>query len=173
MAPLPPVNSNPKASPNPATVAEKPASPPQTSPGHGSAETWGTAEKTLGVADQFATAGNVVKNLHEGQRGEALKAAVVGAAATYVVKKIPWVAPLVVAKDSIEASHNPEVDKDATDAGRWVEARTNSPVAGGVAAAAVATGESVFDATFGSTGRAIGEGAAALYLEAKEIILKP
>jgi hypothetical protein len=44
------------------------------------------------------------------------------------------------------------------------EYRTGSTTVGGIASATAATGESLFNGTFGVVGTGIGEGAAAIYL---------
>jgi RHS repeat-associated protein len=121
--------------------------------------------RTIQIVGGAAIAGDVLVQLHEGRPVEAAKTAAVGVGAMYVLGKVPALGPLAVMWSSISASKAPKIQKDAFDAGDWVAERTH-PVIGGVAAAGVATGESVFEGTFGVTGRAIGEGAAVLYIRA-------
>jgi len=83
----------------------------------------------------------------------------------YALGKVPALAPLAVMFSTISASKDPKIQEHAFAAGDWVAERTH-PVVGGLAAAGVATGESVFEGTFGVTGRAIGQGAAVVYIRA-------
>jgi hypothetical protein len=130
--------------------------------------------RTMAVAGTAALAGDVLVKLHEGHPVEAAETAAVGGGAMYVLGRVPALAPLAVMASTISASKDPKIQEHAFAAGDWVAERTH-PVVGAVAAAGVATGESVFEGTFGVTGRAIGEGAAVLYIRATsdEYTLKP
>jgi RHS repeat-associated protein len=121
--------------------------------------------RTMQIAGGAAIAGDVLVQLHEGRPIEAAKTAAVGGGAMYVLGKVPALAPLAVMWSSISASKDPKIQRHAFAAGDWVAERSH-PIVGAVAAAGVATGESVFEGTFGVAGRAIGEGAAVLYIRA-------
>ena len=121
--------------------------------------------RTMQVAGGAALAGDVLVKLHEGRPVEAAVTAAVGGGAMFVLSKVPALAPLAVMASSIQASKDPTIQRHAFSAGDWVAERTH-PVVGAMAAAGVATGESVFEGTFGVTGRAIGEGAAVVYIRA-------
>lgn len=125
---------------------------------------------TVKVAGGAALAGEVITQLYEGKTKEAAVTAGVGGGAMVVLSKVPALAPLAIMASSIQASKDPKIQKHSFSAGDWVEEHTNSRVLGGVAAAGVATGESVFEGTFGVTGRAIGTGAAVVYIKTSEFI---
>ena len=130
--------------------------------------------RTMHGAGIAAISGEVLVQLHEGRPGEAAKTAAVGGGAMFVLSKVPALVPLAVMASSIQASKDPKIERHAFAAGDWVAERTH-PVVGAFAAAGVATGESVFEGTFGMTGRAIGEGAAVAYirLTSDEYTLNP
>lgn len=130
--------------------------------------------RTMQVAGGAAIAGDILVQLHEGRPDEAAKTAAVGGGTMFVLSKIPALVPVAVMASSISASKDPKIQRHAFAAGDWVAERTH-PVVGALAASAVATGESVFEGTFGVTGRAIGEGAAVVYirLTSDEYTLNP
>jgi hypothetical protein len=130
--------------------------------------------RTIAVAGGAALAGDVLVQLHEGRPVEAAKTAAIGSGAMYALGKVPALAPLAVMWSTISASKDPKIRDDAFAAGDWVAEKTH-PIVGAVAAASVATGESVYEGTFGVTGRAIGEGAAVVYIRATsdEYTFKP
>lgn len=107
--------------------------------------------------------GRTITQLYEGKPVEAAKTAGIGTGLYVAATKVPALIPLLVMKSSID-SYDAEIEQQAFSDGEWWEQATGSRVVGGVASAASATGRSVFEGTFGVTGRAIGEGAAALYL---------
>ncbi len=129
---------------------------------------------TMMVANGAALGGDILVQLHEGRSLDAAKTLAVGAGGMVVLGKVPALGPLAVMASSIQASMDPNIERHAFAAGDWVTERTH-PVVGAVAAAAVATVESVFEGTFGATGRAIGEGAAVVYirLTSDEYTLNP
>lgn len=147
-------------------VAEPPASAKPAKPATGGS-LLGTTVKVAGGA---ALAGEVVTQLYEGKTKEAVVTAGVGGGTMVVLSKVPALAPLAVMASSIQASKDPKVQRHSFSAGDWVEEHTSSRVLGGVAAAGVATGESVFEGTFGATGRALGTGAAVAYIKTSEFI---
>jgi RHS repeat-associated protein len=122
-----------------------------------------TAKKVIGGAGIAAAAGTVVKKLPEGRPGEAATAAGEAAGSAYVLARVPALVPLAVMASTIGAYNN-EVQVHANSAGSWIEDKTGNRIIGGVAASAAATGESLFQGTFGVVGREIGEGAAAGYI---------
>ena len=115
-----------------------------------------------------------MKEWHEGRPGKAAITAGTGAGATYLLAKVPALVPLAVMVSTIDA-YDDNVKQHANSAGSWVENKTGSRIAGAVAASAAATGESVFQGTFGVVGRNIGEGAAVVVirLTSDEYTLKP
>jgi hypothetical protein len=121
--------------------------------------------KTMAVAGWAAIVGDGLVQLHEGHPVKALEVAATGGGAMYILGRVPALVPLAVMASSISASKDPKIEEHAFAAGDWVAEHTN-PIVGGIASAAVATGESVFEGTFGVTGKAIGEGAAVLYIRA-------
>ncbi len=145
----------------------KPASSPKSpKPSTGG----GLLGNTVKVAGGAALAGEVLTQLYEGKTKEAAVTAGVGTGAMVVLSKVPALVPLAIMASSIEASKDPKIQKRSFAAGDWVEEHTNSTILGGVAAAGVATGESVFEGTFGVAGRAIGTGAAVVYIKSSEFI---
>ena len=107
--------------------------------------------------------GRTITQLHEGKPKEAAKTAVVGAAVYVAIKKVPALLPLVIMKSTIDA-YDKKIEEKALADGDWWESATGSRTVGGLASAASATGRSAFEGTFGVTGKAIGEGAAAAYI---------
>jgi hypothetical protein len=110
-----------------------------------------------------AIAGQAITELHEGHPGAAAKTIGVGAALFAAAKRYPAVIPLTVMVGTI-AAYDENVQKHADAAGGWVERFTGRRWAGAAAASAEATGESLFQGTFGTAGRAIGQGAAVGYI---------
>ncbi|MCA1560553.1 MAG: hypothetical protein LC804_09905 [Acidobacteria bacterium] len=91
-----------------------------------------------------------------------------------VMTRVPALVPLAI-MFSVKSAYNDEVKEHANLAGSWVENKTGSRGLGAFSASAAATGESVFQGTFGTVGRNIGEGAAAGYirLTSDEYTIKP
>jgi RHS repeat-associated protein len=116
--------------------------------------------------------GRGITDLHEGRPVDAVKDVGLGVLATQVLTKFPALVPLGIALSSISA-YDDKVQEDAFSAGQRYA--PNHPVIGGIIAADIATGESIFNGTFGAVGKAIGEGAAAGYirLTSDEYTLKP
>lgn len=123
----------------------------------------GRTGKIAGIA---ALVGSVLVQLDKGHPGEAAKTAAVGSAILFALKKFPVAIPLAVMVSTIQASGDPKIREDAYLYGRRVEMYLHSRVLGGLSAALVATGESLFQATFGNAGRSIGQGVAVLVLRA-------
>jgi len=107
-------------------------------------------------------AGRAITQLHEGKPADALKTVGIGTVAYMAIKRYPALLPLAIMASTISA-YDEEVEQHAFAVGDWVAERTH-PVVGAIASSATATGESLFQGTFGVTGRAIGEGAAAGYI---------
>ncbi len=122
-----------------------------------------TAARTVQRAMSLAIAGEAVKDLYEGKPGEAAKTVAVGGGSLYLMKKVPALVPLAVMASSIQA-YDDEIQAKAESDGKAWEDLTGSRTVGAITSSASATGRSVFDGTFGVTGRAIGQGAAAVYL---------
>ena len=123
--------------------------------------------KVFGGAALVGAAGTAVAQLYEGKKGEAAKTVGITALATYAMTKVPALVPLAVMKSTID-SYDENVERHSFAVGGWVERKTGSSVVGGIASSAEATGESLFNGTFGVVGKGIGEGAAAIYLWATE-----
>ncbi|GCE06808.1 SpvB/TcaC N-terminal domain-containing protein [Dictyobacter aurantiacus] len=119
--------------------------------------------KALGIAGLLGAAGDVIKNLHEGNYGKAAATIGITGASTYVLSKVPVLIPLAVMFSTINA-YDDKVQEHANAVGSWVEDKLGSRYAGAFAASIAATGESLFQGTFGVVGRGIGEGAAAAYI---------
>ncbi|NEU08453.1 insecticidal toxin complex protein [Flavihumibacter sp. R14] len=117
---------------------------------------------TVKVAGGAALAGEVITQLHEGRTAEAAETAAIGGGMMFALSKVPALVPLAVMASTISASKDKKIQEHSFAAGDWVAEKTH-PVLGGIAAAGVATGESVFEGTFGASGRAIGTGAAVVY----------
>ena len=150
----------------PATVAEPSSgNAPKGSARLGKAA--GTGVKVLGGAALVGAAGTAVAQLYEGRKTDAAKTVGVTAVLTYAMAKVPALVPLAVMKSSID-SYDENVEQHAFAVGDWVQSKTSSSILGGIASATAATGESVFNGTFGVAGKGIGEGAAAIYLWATE-----
>jgi RHS repeat-associated protein len=139
------------------------AGPPKSSPSTAPKAPSGPVTKVAGVAGGAAVVGSVIRDLHEGHTGKAAVTAGIGAGSTYVLAKVPALAPLAVMASTINA-YDDNVKEHANSVGDWVENKTGVRAVGAVAASAAATGESLFQGTFGVVGRDIGEGAAAAYI---------
>ena len=156
--------------------APAPVAPPEPNRAPGGGGAVGTVTNVAGVA---AIAGNTLVALHEGRTGDAAKTVVQGGGAMFVMSRVPALVPLAVMKSTID-SYDQNVERHSFAVGDWVSEHnggaamfpllyaispeTANRYAGGVASAASATGESLFQGTFGVTGRAIGEGAAVVYI---------
>jgi len=137
----------------------------------------GMVGTTTNVAAGLAVAGQTLVQLHEGHTGEAAKTAVVGTVAIAVMSKVPALVPLAIMKSTIDA-YDENVQRHSFAVGEWVSdtgvgaalfpiaPEFANRVVGGVASATAATGESLFQGTFGVAGRAIGQGAAVVYIRA-------
>ncbi len=126
-----------------------------------------TGVKVFGGAALAGAVGTAAAQLYEGKKTEAAKTVGITAVATYAMAKVPALIPLAVMKSTID-SYDESVERHAFAVGDWVENKTGSAIVGGIASATAATGESLFQGTFGAVGRGIGEGAAAIYLWATE-----
>jgi RHS repeat-associated protein len=129
-----------------------------------------TGGKAFGVGALLGTAGYVATQLYEGRKADAAETAGVTVAATWVISKVPALIPLAIMKSTIDA-YDENVERHAFSAGEFVERKTarvfgetGSRIAGATTSAVAATGESLFEGTFGVVGRGIGGGAAAIYL---------
>lgn len=144
-----------QAQPNP------PVEPTPTASGlNGVVETFG---KVLGIAGLVGVGGSIIKDLHEGNYKDAALNTGITAAATYVLTKIPALAPIGAMISTIQA-YDEKVQEHANTIGEWVEQKVGSRYIGAFAASVAATGESLFQGTFGAVGRGIGEGTAAAYI---------
>jgi hypothetical protein len=144
----------------------RPAKPTSSAPSAPqSGPRFGVASKVAGGAALLGMAGDVAVQLHEGDVSGAVKTVGVGLAIAKTLSKHPALVPLAVMASTIQ-SYDDDVKRHANNAGGWVERKTGSRVVGAVAASAVATGESVFQGTFGTVGRGLGKGAAVLYIRA-------
>ena len=143
------------------TGAKPAGAEPANSATRGSAA--GTGMKVFGGAALVGAAGTAVAQLYEGRKADAAQTVGITAVATYAMTKVPALVPLAVMKSTIDA-YDENVERHAFAVGDWVEGKTGSSVLGGVASATAATGESLFNGTFGAVGKGIGEGAAAIYL---------
>jgi RHS repeat-associated protein len=141
--------------PAPAPTSETPAAKPG----------GGLLGSTMNVLGYGAIVGDVLTSLHEGRPGEALKTAVVGGGGMALMSRVPALIPLAVMFSTIDASKDPKIQEHAFAAADYLGGQSH-PIWGGVVAATVATGESLFQGTFGRVGRALGQGAAVLYIRA-------
>ena len=119
--------------------------------------------RTVGFAAGLATAGSVATALHEGRIRDAVTDTGLAVGVSALLKRNPELLPLFIMKGTIDA-YDEEVQAHADKAGEWVEGHTGSTIVGATTAAAAATGESVYKATFKPVGTAIGEGAAVVYI---------
>jgi RHS repeat-associated protein len=145
----------------PAVPAPKPAAPEPKPTGSRS----GLGGKIVGYAGAAGLVGDALVQLHEGHPGEAAKNVGIAGGVGFVVSKVPALAPLAIMAGTISA-YDDDVKEHANSAGSWVEDHTGSRTLGAVSASVEATGESVFQGTFGTVGRGIGQGAAVLYIRA-------
>ena len=122
------------------------------------------AGTTFNVAATAGVIGHAMKEAHEGNPVGAATTLGVGGVALMLVKRFPALAPLAIAHSTI-SSYDKTIEEKAFADGDWVAERTN-PIIGGLASSASATGRSLFEGTFGSIGRGIGEGAAVAYIRA-------
>ena len=134
--------------------------PPSTTTGAGA---MGTGMKVFGGAALVGAAGTALAQLYEGRKADAAKTVGITAVLTYAMTKVPALIPLAVMKSTID-SYDENVERHSFAVGDWVENKTGSSIVGGIASATAATGESLFNGTFGVVGKGIGEGAAAIYL---------
>ena len=157
------------AGPAPASTEPAPAAPtaePEVKTPSGGAN---VGEKVMGGAAAAAVVGDVIVKLHEGHLAEAAETAGVAGAVTWALKRAPELAPIAVMMATIDA-YDDKVKAHSMSSGDWVQAHTSflgetpSRVVGGLAASAEATAESLFQGTFGTVGRGIGEGAAVVYI---------
>ena len=139
----------------------QPASPSPSKGATGSRSPLGSVLQIAGIA---AIVGQVFKDLHEGDTGAAVDDLAIGGTVSYALAKIPALVPLAIMVSTISA-YDDEVQEHANSVGQWVENKVGSRYVGAFAASLAATGESLFQGTFGAVGRSIGEGAAAAYLE--------
>jgi RHS repeat-associated protein len=140
--------------------------PPVESPGTGGGRSLGkVAGPVANVAGIAAIAGQTLVDLHEGKPYEATKTAVFGAIAYKAMSRYPALVPLAIMVSTINA-YDDKVEEHSFAVGSWVERKTGSRIVGGVASATAATGESLFNGTFGVVGKGIGEGAAVIYIRA-------
>ncbi len=132
-----------------------------------------TGGKVLGAAGVAGAAGEIVKDLHEGNYGHAAVTGGVAVGVGHVLSKVPALVPIAVMVSTI-SSYDEKVQEHANSVAEWVDPG-NHTVIGGVVAATWASGESAYNGTFKAAGTAIGEGAAAAYirLTSDEYTLKP
>jgi hypothetical protein len=123
----------------------------------------GTGMKVFGAAGLVGAAGTAAAELYEGKTLDAGVTVTVTAAATVAMKKVPALVPIAVMASTI-AAYDENVERHAFAIGDWVENKTGMPILAGAASATAATGESLFNGTFGAVGKGLGEGAAAAYL---------
>jgi hypothetical protein len=121
--------------------------------------------KVANWAGIAAIAGQTIVDLHEGRPFEAAKTAAFGAVAYKVMTRYPALVPLAVMASTINA-YDEKVKEHAFGVGEWVEDRTGNRAVGALASSVSATGESLFNGTFGAVGKSIGEGSAVLYIRA-------
>jgi hypothetical protein len=121
--------------------------------------------KVVSGAALLGMGGQAIKQLHEGDPVGAATTVGVGLGVAKVVAKNPALLPIAIMVSTIQ-SYDDDVKRRANKAGDWVQRKTGNRVVGGLAASAWATGDSIFQGTFGTVGRGIGEGAAALYIRA-------
>jgi RHS repeat-associated protein len=158
-----PTGGNPKQLELPFDQAQPKPSVKPAPTGSGPSSLVETAGKSFGIAALAGVAGSIIKDLHEGNYKKAAMNTGITAAATYILTKVPVLAPIGVMVSTIQA-YDEKVQEHANAVGNWVERKVGSRILGATAAAISATGESVFQGTFGAVGRGIGEGAAATYI---------
>jgi hypothetical protein len=112
-----------------------------------------------------AIVGEVLAKLHEGHPLEALETAGVGGGGMALLSRVPALIPLAVMFSTISESKDPSIQRHAFAAADWAGGQSH-PVWGAFVASAVATGESVFQGTFGVVGRGLGKGTAVLWIRA-------
>jgi RHS repeat-associated protein len=122
----------------------------------------GPATNALGAG---AIVGEVLAKVHEGDLLGALETAGVGGGGMALMSKVPALIPLAVMFSTISESKEPSVQRHAFAAADWAGGQSH-PIWGSFVAAGSATGESVFQGTFGVVGRGLGKGAAVLWIRA-------
>jgi len=161
-ASVPPETSALAAPETPASIApETPASVvPEESPLSAGASS--PASKTLGGAAGLGMVGGLVRDIYEGKYQKAAVDTSKNAAAMYVLSEVPELAPLALAKATIDAD-TPKVHQHAMSIGESLDPGDHT-VIGGVVTAGAEVGESAYNGVFKPIGTDIGEGAAAAYL---------
>jgi hypothetical protein len=139
---------------------EKPVPPPEAPAGG-----VGAVGKVAGFAGAAGMVGDALVEAHEGHPGQAIIHTGEGVGAAYVFTKVPALVPIAVMVSTID-HYDADVKRHSNSLGERVEDFTGIKVLGGVTASVAATGESLFQGTFGVVGRGIGKGAAVLYIRA-------